>query len=138
MDRLAAALFRQIERLGGRMEAVVPSEVPPALRAAAAAVRFAGTLVIHEFTQISYRGLSFAPFAAPREGRFFETHAVFGMARSEEVTLWAQVTGPADDPLVCVREADEEDDDFEAIEAEGRLFRPLSEVLERASVERPG
>lgn len=133
-DGIASELRAEIARLRGRMDGVVLAETPPALRAVAA-VRFDGPLVVREHTEVSYPRLRFEPFAAPREGRFFERYAVFGIARSEDAVLWARSDGPSRDPLVCVRDWDEDDDDFEAIEAEGRFFRPLSVVLGRASLE---
>jgi hypothetical protein len=127
-DAFAPALQRQLDRLGAHLDADIQPGVSRTL-AAIVRIRFPDRLVLSEPWLVSYPGLLFEPFGPAASSPFHLKHAVYGIARSDETALWAKVDGPADDPLVCVRDDAEDEDDFEAIEAEGRLFRPLSEVL---------
>ncbi len=130
----SANLWAEVMRLGGHAEPLSKHEAP-VLFGAVNRIRFDGALVLHEAWGISYFGLMFGPFEESASDVFFKKYAVQGVARSDEVALWARTDSSAADPLVCVREHDEDQDDFDAIESEGRLFRPLSEILARASLD---
>lgn len=124
----AAPIQRELKRFGARLEATTAPDAPASLEAITR-LRFPDTLVLLEPWLVSYCGIQFEPFPPAAHVPFHAKHRVYGIARSAESALWAKVDGPASDPLVCVRDEDEDEDDFEAIEAEGRLFRPLSVVL---------
>lgn len=130
VEVFARALVKELERLGARVVEGARADVPSAL-AHVALLRFEDALVVRDATMVEHDPLVWSP-AAPSGrdgGAFFARYLVFCLARSESAALWALASSSPADPLVFLRAHDEDDDDFDAIEAEGRAWMPLSEAL---------